>query len=333
MLSRLLLMQTIENDSADVRVLEMRPWLDLAHHLVGFDLVSFSVGPTGDLYALAVAAPAEYRERDIYNARRVTLRTDRPHDFRILRYGGSDMIRYALQEQRWNFHHVQPLPPDELLLVGARSRRYTDGTFDRNAKVFAPDGVLKREFLLGDGIKEIQATGDGRIWVCYYDEGIFGNFGWKKPVGASGFVQWDRQGKRLYEFVSPNGFSPPADGYALNVPSDTEMWCCYYTDFPLVRMCSENIDAVWRSPVHGSDGFAIWRDYVLFRGGYINRDQFFLLQIGNDGNLQHRLTFRIADERGNTLEIVRISARGNQIFVLVEQQVFRLEVSEVISRL
>jgi hypothetical protein len=336
-------MQTTENVPADVRVLRLRPWVDLASHLEGFDVVSISVGPKGELYVLVVTTPAEYHMGDIYKAPLVKLWADRPHDFRILRYDGHDIVRHDLREQIWNFHYVQPLPPDELLLVIARSRHYTDGTFDLNVKAFTPDGTQKREFLLGDGILDVQTTGDGRIWTSYYDEGIFGNFGWKKPVGVSGFVQWDRYGNRLYEFVPPKGFSAPVTGYGLNGVSDTEMWCCYYTDFPLVRIRHEKINAVWQSPVHGSRGFAIWQDYVLFRGGYINSDMFFLLQVGEKGSVQHRASFRIADDRGRILHItgerkrplenVYISARGSRIFVLIDRQIYRLEVSEVIARL
>jgi hypothetical protein len=326
-------MQTSQYDSTEVHVLEVRPWLVLDDYLAGFDLITFSVRPTGDLHVLAVNSPADYHIGDIYNARRVILWTDQPHDYRVLRYDGSEGMRYEVREQHWNFHHVQMLLPDELLLVVARARHFADGAFDRNAKAFTLDGLLKREFLLGDGIKEIQATRDGRIWACYYDEGVFGNFGWKPPIGARGFVLWNREGERLYEFEPPDGYYSPADGYALNVVSDTETWCCYYTDFPLVRMRGEKIDGVWRSPVHGSQGFAIWQDYVLFRGGYHDRETFLLFQVDDNGKIQHRLSFRMADDRGDILEIDRITARGSQIFVLVDRRVYRLAVPDVVSLL
>lgn len=38
---------------------------------------------------------------------------------------------------------------------------------------------------------------DGRIVTSYFDEGIFGNFGWDQPLGASGLVVWDEQGRVL----------------------------------------------------------------------------------------------------------------------------------------
>jgi hypothetical protein len=324
-------MQTTENDPAGVRVLEVRPWLTLDDHIRGFDLVSLSVGPAGDLHILAVTAPAQYHEGDIYNVRRVILWTENPHDYCVLRYDGTKSVRYEISEQHWNFHNVQPLASDELLLVVARSRHFDDGGFDRNAKVFTFDGALKRDFLLGDGIKDVQTTDDGRIWVCYFDEGIFGSFGWKRPIGARGFVLWNREGERLYDFTSPDGYYSPADGYALNVVSNTEMWCCYYQYFPLVRLRNERIDAVWQSPVQGSGGFAIWQDYVLFRGGYRGRDKFVLFQVDDDGGIHHRLSFRIADEQGNVVHIDRITARGSQIFALVDRCIYRLNVPEIAS--
>ncbi|WP_176444820.1 hypothetical protein [Paenibacillus herberti] len=40
-----------------------------------------------------------------------------------------------------------------------------------------------REFLLGDGIQSVQVTDKGIIWTSYFDEGVFGNNGWDKPIG------------------------------------------------------------------------------------------------------------------------------------------------------
>jgi hypothetical protein len=34
--------------------------------------------------------------------------------------------------------------------------------------------MLKREFLLGDGIEDVQTDRKGHIWVAYFDEGVFG---------------------------------------------------------------------------------------------------------------------------------------------------------------
>ena len=50
-------------------------------------------------------------------------------------------------------------------------------------------GELRRQFVLGDGIKHVQTTAAGDIWVGYFDEGVYGNYGWgndpdSEPIGA-----------------------------------------------------------------------------------------------------------------------------------------------------
>jgi hypothetical protein len=151
--------------------------------------------------------------------------TDRPQDFAILRWHKGATTRFDIQGQRWNFHHVQPLPKAEILLVNARSWYRGANDYDLNTKVFSQDGTLKREFLLGDGIRDVQVTADGRIWTSYYDEGIFGNFGWEDPVGKNGLVLWDSSGQRLYEYMPSDALDWICDCYALNVVSDDEAWC------------------------------------------------------------------------------------------------------------
>lgn len=55
---------------------------------------------------------------------------------------------------------------------------------EENARLLAPDGVLVRRLCLGDGIGHLQCDTDGDIWVGYYDEGIFGNYGWGRDGAA-----------------------------------------------------------------------------------------------------------------------------------------------------
>jgi len=52
--------------------------------------------------------------------------------------------RVEIANQSWNFHHVQPLPDDELLLVCARSRYRSWDDYDHSGHVFSADGSLVR---------------------------------------------------------------------------------------------------------------------------------------------------------------------------------------------
>ena len=93
--------------------------------------------------------------------------------------------------------------------------------------MFDVEGGLLRSILLGDGIEDLQTTSAGQIWVSYFDEGIFGNLGWKRPVGSCGLRAFDSEGNSTFEFKPVSGLESIVECYALNVTSDSEAWCYY----------------------------------------------------------------------------------------------------------
>jgi len=170
---------------------------------------------------------------------------------------------------------VQTLPGDNILVVARRCQRSDNGTHELNARVYRPDGSLESEFCLGDGIEHVQADSAGRLWVGYFDEGVFGNFGWgtshgATPIGVTGLVCFDVRGKKLWEFEPPPGFDSIADCYAMNVAEDA-VWVCYYTEFPIVRVDSEHRATAWATGLRGPRELAVGKDYVLVYGGYGER--------------------------------------------------------------
>ena len=95
----------------------------------------------------------------------------------VLAHDGRTLSRVSLHDLALAHPHLQPLPGDEILLVGARCKRLADGTAEHNAHIYGSDGLLRRTATFGDGIANVQATTSGDIWVSYFDEGIFGNYG------------------------------------------------------------------------------------------------------------------------------------------------------------
>ena len=45
-------------------------------------------------------------------------------------------------------------------------------------------------FCLGDGIQDCVVKKDGTIITSYFDEGVFGNYGWDEPLGDCGLIAW-----------------------------------------------------------------------------------------------------------------------------------------------
>jgi hypothetical protein len=187
--------------------------------------------------------------------------------------GDSGSRETRLFELTATFPKIEMLPDGEILVVASRCFRNPDGSHEMNAKVYGTDGKQNREFLLGDGIRHIQTDADGRIWVGYFDEGIFGNFGWQDPggpFGAAGLSCFAKSGQKLWDYEPPQGFDHIADCYALNV-SSSGVWSHYYTDFPIALVEPNWHVRCWNAELSGGRAFAVGNNKVLLYGGYGER--------------------------------------------------------------
>jgi hypothetical protein len=128
--------------------------------------------------------------------------------------------------------------------------------------------------VLGDGIEHVLATSTGQVWVGYFDEGIYGNYGWgradsEEPAGAYGIVRFSPGLKSAWHYPQYTGVGPwePIDDcYALNV-DDTCIWACYYSDFPVVRI-RDDIVTGWHNDTGGARALAAAGSRVALCGGY-----------------------------------------------------------------
>jgi hypothetical protein len=136
-------------------------------------------------------------------------------DWRVHSIGvdGSEYV-YLIHDQIRNYNLMQPIP-DGLLLAGSRCQFASTETAP-NAHGFDFGGEPLRSVLLGDGIQNMQSTATGDIWVAYFDEGVFGNLGWKHPIGSSGLIRFDAQGNQGYKFEPKLGLDMIVDCYAFN---------------------------------------------------------------------------------------------------------------------
>ena len=179
------------------------------------------------------------------------------------------------------FPQIEMLPEGEILVVASRCFRNSDGTHEINAKVFGADGKQNREFLLGDGINHVQTDAEGRIWVGYFDEGIFGNFGWQDaggPFGAAGLSCFSKSGQKVWDYEPPEGFDHIADCYALNV-SRSGVWSHYYSGFPMAFVDSSWHVRCWKTELSGARTFAVGDGKVLLYGSYDRRSACNLLTL------------------------------------------------------
>lgn len=302
----------------------LQPFVDIATYIEGFEIVSSSLGGNGCIYVLLIDRIPE-RERGMF----VQTSLRQFYTYKVIIINGSEIQEVILAGEKFNYHYVQPLGQHQLLLVGARAKKYRNQDYDHNAKVCDFDGNIIREFLLGDGIQDVQVTAEGTIWTSYFDEGVFGNFGWDDPVGASGLVAWDENGKKKFE----NNAAEIADCYALNVISEDEVWFYYYTDFKLA-----NIQGGTKQPyvtfmdprISGSSGFCTNGYYFLFDAGYSKHGTYILKKQDKPGRLVGEQKIQFVDEQGERLQ-GGSALRQNQLLLTQDSKLYLVAIEQLVE--
>lgn len=238
---------------------------------------------------------------------------------------------YPVVGLRHAFPMIQPLPDDELLVVASRCqwRPAPEGP-EQNATVFDPDGAARRTGCLGDGIAEVFTTASGAIWAGYFDEGVFGNFGWggardsSRPIGARGIVRFDPESLTV-AWELPR--SSMADCYALNVYGD-EVWSCYYTDFPIARI-AEGTVTEWPNDISGAGVLLVDGKRVALVGGY--GDDRHRIVVGHlaDGHFVVDETTRLTGPDGGLPPNGRVIGRGPDLHVFADARWLRLSLDDL----
>jgi hypothetical protein len=312
------------------RTLRLSSVANLSSVMSGGELVAFNADFDGIVHLVVALKPLDYRIQQP-GASFAKIVPDHPQTYRVVAFQeGEAVFEMVIEGERFNVHHVQPVE-NKLLLACARSEYRGTDDFDKNGRVYTRTGEFAGEILLGDGIQDVQATSKGVIWTSYFDEGIFGNYGWDEPVGASGLVAWSIAGTKLFEFQPTEGLDTICDCYALNVTSDDEVWCYFYTEFPLVLIRRNKIAAIWNLPLGGSHAFAVADGFALFQGGYKDRDVYQLFALGDNGDVNPVAKLELKDQHGDRMLADRVVGRGNALHLLSGQDLYRVEVSTAVE--
>lgn len=213
-----------------------------------------------------------------------------PPNLSELLLGGSGLI-WTTKSSAWSrgptfpletpFPHFARFGDGRWLVVASRS----DG--EANARVMAPDGRLLARFTLGDGIEHVAIDAEDRIWVGWFDEGIFGNDGWReaeldRPPSSNGIACFTSDGRPLALPILPDDAGMIADCYALNA-AGPGAWICPYTDFPLVRFVPGEPTRWWRTSV-APHAVAVDERHALAAGGYTkDANRLTLMELAGEG--------------------------------------------------
>lgn len=287
--------------------------VNLEEVVAGRHVVTVTAGPNDDLIVLSLESPADYRMTESSGASFPKLRADHPNQYRIDHFLDGKWKSVSLPTTNENFHQVQPLGHDRWLVIRGRAK----GEKDRNAHIFTLNGRLCRSFHAGDAIEDVQTTEQGDCWVSYFDEA---------PWSQSGLACFNENGKAIFRFSDLEPPAPPIlDCYALNVCSNTEVWACYYTDFPLVRLVDHKVASIWRKlGVQGSHAFAVFGQRVLFAGKYAKRNRLFLANLGTT-----RVKEQVpVNDAGKAIRSFTAFGRGSRLYLHSKAEVFVVDLSD-----
>lgn len=319
------------------------PTLELRHHAAitgrrGEERVAASVGPDGQVVALWTTA------RDVPAVRATTTqpgwatfpdpRASRPVAARVSIHGPKPVAAVELADFRLAHVTVQPLSEGRILVVAARARWRPEGP-DRNAVVYDADGSVVAEETLGDGIEHVFTTGSDRVWVGYFDEGVYGNYGWggsdaPAPMGRYGLVRFSPDLRPEWHFPShvARPWGAISDCYALNVAGETA-WTCYYTGFPVVRVHDGAVTG-WRNDVTGARALAVEGSRIALLGGHgPDRDRLTVGVLGGDRfhvTGQYRV---VLPDGGHLPPSAQAVGRGPDLHVLTDDDWYRLDLEGI----
>jgi hypothetical protein len=282
-------------------------------------VVASSIGPNGEACLLLVdpvyeKTPFGREERKGFASFPIS-KLENHYPATFVRFDGGVLQQTELPEVDITFPAVQPLPNGEILLVGARCH-YRDGNPEQNAAIHDSQGRVARRFVLGDGIADVQTTKDGMIWVSYFDEGVFGNYGWDKPMGSAGLVSYDLRGRVVWAFEPPDGLDAIADCYALNVAHDAA-WAYYYTDFPVVQVQAGKVRA-WKNQIGGANALAVDGRRLVLWGGYGDKQSRCVFQEIAGDSLVNSSELIVRFPTGVDPMPIRVRGRGSTLHAFVE---------------
>ncbi|MGW7065385.1 hypothetical protein ACWGII_04535 [Streptomyces sp. NPDC054855] len=213
-----------------------------------------------------------------------------------------------LSALRARFPQVDALPDGGFVVADARSRRS-----EQHVQIFDALGRESWAFRVGDGIETLLSDRAGRLWVGYFDEGVFGD----DELSHPGLRCWSAEGEPVWAYEAAEGASQIYDCYALNVAEDS-VWVCAYDDFSLLEVRPGSAVRQRANDRAGATALAVHHGRVTFFGGYDGeRDRLVHAELRHE---EVRLygSGRLVAPDGGTLGPCRTVSRGPRIYVQEE---------------
>ncbi len=300
---------------------ELKLICDLENYIDGYRVIDIRLSTKNRILVLCIYK--DLKDKVDYSS---NVNTKNSSNYKIIEIGQESIKEIELEKQTYDYSFIQNINYDNYLLVGSRCCYYSDEKKDLNAKIVNNKGETISEFVLGDGIEDVYVSESNVIWTSYFDEGVYGNYGWENPMGTNGLVAFNNNGDILYEYDGKGWID---DCYVLNVSNDNEAWIYYYSDFEISRI-KENKDVEQFNPkLSGADGIAISSNFLLLKKSCDSREEYYLYKRteGSDISFFKKINIRI-DKHSERL---MFSNRDSKIVYLLNGKVYIFDLNDILK--
>ncbi|MFS0877370.1 hypothetical protein [Solibacillus isronensis] len=294
----------------------MNPIANLKEELKQMTPVSIALGHENDVFVLLVEELIP-----LINGSFPATKTEKSYRYQIIHLKDGQKKVLDLPRETWNYHHIQPIDDGHILLVCARSYYYDAQNIEENARVYDQNGCFIRSFCLGDGIEHVYVTKNQEIWTGYFDEGVFGNYGWKDPVGSSGLVGWDALGTILDSLEEDNEYYI-FECLALNGIADGGIWFFFSIDSK-IGVRKERLTSYYSPEDINIQAFAVNGETIV---AYQGRGECTLFELQRDGNEYKTIhKIELMKPNGKSIEPQLVNNRESKLLFLDGNELYIYE--------
>ena len=221
-----------------------------------------------------------------------------------------------------------------IFVADSRCSWRSKNDFDRNGFPFDAQGKLKTQILVGDGVKELFVDDAERVWVSYFDEGIFGNNGWgqrgAEPVGASGLNVFSSNSEILWRYIPPTENLRIDDCYSLNV-FDRGAYIYSYSAFPVCKIDEQYSVKSWKTDLAGCTNLVVFDNYVLLRSAYGDQRNVAYFGCCEAGALRIINKIELTLPPGSQVGNGQFVSRGASIYYFDDEAWFRGDIKSLVG--
>ncbi|MEG0472917.1 MAG: hypothetical protein RR588_11330 [Solibacillus sp.] len=299
-----------------IHKIPVNPIANLHEELKHMTPRSIAIGHENDVFVLIVE-----EQIPLINGCFPATVTEKSYRYQVIHLKDGHKKVLDLPKETWNYHDIQPIGDGHFLLVCARSYYHDAQNIEENARIYDENGRFIRSFCLGDGIKHVYVTKNQEIWTGYFDEGVFGNYGWEEPIGSSGLVGWDAYGGKKDSLEEDKEYFID-ECLALNGIANGEIWFFFSIDSK-IGVRKEGLTLYYSPEDIYFQAFAVNGEMIVAHRVRGERTLFELQREGNEYKIVRKIELIKPD--GKPVEPQLVNNRESKLLFLDGDELYMYE--------